>query len=100
MMSAVTVSDGQWAEIEPDEEVRSTEPAPKFTAESSELGENAVPDGIEAESLDAHVDDDVYVYADEEQAEEEPRKGDWTGVERDRRSAFLIMGALRGEGLV
>ena len=28
------------------------------------------------------------------------RKGDWTGVDRDRRSAYLIIGALRGEGLL
>ncbi|KAK2466234.1 hypothetical protein APHAL10511_001876 [Amanita phalloides] len=28
------------------------------------------------------------------------KKGDWMGVDRDRRSAFLIMGALRSEGIL
>ncbi len=28
------------------------------------------------------------------------QKGDWTGVDRDRRSAFLIIGALKSEGIL
>jgi hypothetical protein len=28
------------------------------------------------------------------------KQGDWEGVDRDQRSAFLIMGALRSEGLL
>ncbi|KAI0939948.1 hypothetical protein AcV5_001187 [Taiwanofungus camphoratus] len=41
--------------------------------------------------------DDIYVSADDPLV---IRKGDWIGVDRDRRSAFLIIGALRQEGLV
>jgi len=29
-----------------------------------------------------------------------PKKGDWTGIDRDRKAAFLISGALRSEGLI
>ena len=43
-------------------------------------------------------EDEIYVYGDEELAKE--RKGDWVGLERDRRSAFLIMGALKSEGIL
>lgn len=28
------------------------------------------------------------------------KQGDWVGVDRDQRSAFLIVGALRSEGLL
>lgn len=47
-------------------------------------------------------DNDIYAYEDEED-EEDPslkQKGDWTGVDRDRRSAFLIISSLRSEGLI
>lgn len=46
-----------------------------------------------------HQDDDVYVYGDEEDPSEK-QKGDWTGIDRDRRSAFLIIGSLKSEGIL
>ncbi|KAH9849756.1 hypothetical protein C2E23DRAFT_877980 [Lenzites betulinus] len=71
---AVTIGDAQWEEIlwdEPDEDEQ-----PK-TAERDE--------------------DDIYA---EEGDLPATRKGDWVGVERDRRSAFLIIGALKQENML
>lgn len=44
-------------------------------------------------------DDDIYTYEDEDDPSIK-QKGDWTGVDRDRRSAFLIIGALKSEGIL
>ncbi|KAI0365252.1 hypothetical protein BV20DRAFT_1039017 [Pilatotrama ljubarskyi] len=73
---AVTIGDAQWEEIlweEPDE------------AEQTKAAEQD--------------DDDDDIYATEGDLPP-TRKGDWVGVERDRRSAFLIIGALKQEGLL
>ncbi|KZW04068.1 hypothetical protein EXIGLDRAFT_827993 [Exidia glandulosa HHB12029] len=40
-------------------------------------------------------DDDVYAHGFPE-----PKSNDWTGIDRDRRSAFMIQGVLRSEGLL
>ncbi|KAK0190907.1 hypothetical protein F5146DRAFT_574972 [Armillaria mellea] len=77
---AITISDSQWEDVlwnreEEEKEKRSKE---------------------EREPVD---EDDIYVYRDEEEdGKQQPR--DWTGVDRDRRSAFLIMAALRSEGIL
>ncbi len=42
--------------------------------------------------------DDIYVYGDEDVPTFQP--GDWTGIERDRRSAFLIISTLKSEGIL
>lgn len=73
---AVTISDAQWEEVvfwdrEDDEE---------------EMKEEETKD------------DDIYVSGDVEKATHKP--GDWVGVDRDRRSAYLIIGALRSEGIL
>lgn len=54
--------------------------------------ESPAPTAAKTEVLDS-----IHVYGDEEV---KSRKGDWTGIERDRRSAFLIIGALRSEGIL
>ena len=77
---AVTISDAQWEEVL----WRRSEPEDDVEESSAKLGEG----------------DDVYVYADEEEKAGSSRKGDWVGVERDRRSAFLIIGALKSEGII
>lgn len=41
------------------------------------------------------AEDDVYAYGFPE-----PNRQDWTGMDRDRRSAFMIQGVLRSEGLL
>ncbi|KAI0361614.1 hypothetical protein OH77DRAFT_1417889 [Trametes cingulata] len=73
---AVTIGDAQWEEIlweEPDEDEQK---------KAAEQGED---------------EDDIYA----KEGDLPPtRKGDWVGVERDRRSAFLIIGALKQEGLL
>lgn len=57
--------------------------------------ENTRPDRDQS----IHEDDDVYVYGDEEDPSA-TQKGDWSGINRDRRSAFLIMGSLKSEGIL
>ena len=74
---AVTISDAQWEEVvfwdrDDDEE------------ESKEHNEA--------------VDDDIYISGDMDKPVHKP--GDWVGVDRDRRSAYLIIGALRSEGIL
>jgi len=73
---AVTISDTQWEDVLWDREAK-------------------------GKSLDEKGDDleqDIYAFGDEDTSEKRP--GDWTGVDRDRRSAYLIMGALRSEGIL
>lgn len=76
---AVTISDSQWEEVLWDREEE--ERAEELKSKEEE-----------------NVSDDIYV--SDETADEVPVKGDWTGVERDRRSAFLIIGALKSEGIL
>jgi len=42
--------------------------------------------------------DDIYVVGHEDIPES--KRGDWIGLDRERRSAFVILGALRSEGLL
>ena len=76
---AVTISDSQWEEV-------------LWDREEEESAEELKSKGGES------VSDDIYV--SDEPVEDVPIKGDWTGVERDRRSAFLIIGALKSEFLL
>ncbi|KAI0669893.1 hypothetical protein C8Q78DRAFT_1154509 [Trametes maxima] len=80
---AVTIGDAQWDEILWDE------------PEGGELAHD-VPNPQKGDGDD---DDDGDIYAAEGDLPA-TRKGDWVGVERDRRSAFLIIGALKQEGLI
>ena len=53
----------------------------------------------EAERRRKQVEDEDDIYASED--DHPPiRKGDWIGMERDRRSAYLIIGALKQENLL
>ncbi|OSD03433.1 hypothetical protein PYCCODRAFT_1466818 [Trametes coccinea BRFM310] len=72
---AVTIGDAQW------EEILWEEP------EDDEQKDNMVDED----------EDDIYAKEGDLPA---VKKGDWIGVERDRRSAFLIIGALKQEGLL
>jgi hypothetical protein len=74
---AVTISDSLWEEVLWDRE------------EENRAGYNIAEDN--PENLD-----DIYVSVEPPMK----RRGDWVGVERDRRSAFLIMGALKSEGIL
>jgi len=83
---AVAVSDSQWEEAlwnraDGEEEKQLREQKAK------EIG------------LSAGTDADLYAYEDEETPSMK-QKGDWTGVDRDRRSAYLIIGALSSEGIL
>lgn len=72
---AVTVSDFEWAEVISYEK-----------------------EGGESDEKKQEVEDDVWVSGEDEEPVDKP--GDWVGVERDRRSAYLIIGALRSEGII
>ena len=50
------------------------------------------------ELTDERDAEDIYAFGDEDIAE--TKRGDWVGVDRDRRSAYLIMGALKSEGIL
>jgi hypothetical protein len=77
---AVTISDDQWEDVlwdrEADEQRTRTEEGIGNTGEG----------------------DDIYVLPDRDVPVHS--KGDWAGVDRDRRSAYLIIGALRSDGLI
>lgn len=75
---AVTISDTQWEDVLWDRE------------EHESINKQDQPGD---ESLD-----DIYVYGNEDVPVK--KRGDWVGVDRDRRSAFLIMGALKSEGIL
>lgn len=75
---AVTISDSQWEEV-------------LWDREEEECG---------MQQSRAEKEDFDNIYTLEEQDSEVPVKGDWTGVDRDRRSAFLIIGALKSEGIL
>jgi hypothetical protein len=73
---AVTISDSQWEDV--------------LWNREEERDTNENPDGEDAEGIYAFGDEDVT----------ETKRGDWMGVDRDRRSAYLIMGALKSEGIL
>ncbi|KAF7798372.1 hypothetical protein EIP86_009593 [Pleurotus ostreatoroseus] len=76
---AVTMSDAIWEEVLWDREQEE---------EQMQADAQPVPE----------KDQDIYVCGDDDIPSF--RKGDWIGVDRDRRSAFLIIGALKSEGLL
>lgn len=78
---AVTISEAQWEDVLwSREEDELANPAKKKEAEKKE--------GV----------DDLYVYGMEDIPDKKP--GDWSGVDRDRRSAYVIIGALKSEGIL
>lgn len=74
---AVAVSDSQWEEVLWDREEEERLSREKDVEEDREEIFVAGEEGLPAQ-----------------------RRGDWIGVDRDRRSAFLIIGALRSEGIL
>lgn len=77
-MVAITISDAQWEDVlwDREEEARQQEQGKKTEDED---------------------DGDLYVSLDQIVTK---RPGDWVGIDRDRRSAFLIIGSLRSEGIL
>ncbi|THV08522.1 hypothetical protein K435DRAFT_814923 [Dendrothele bispora CBS 962.96] len=78
-VAVITSSDAQWEDVLWDRE--------------EEEKEKEQPDDPDPSP------DDIYVYGDEDILAK-PRRGDWVGVDRDRRSAYLIIGALKSEGIL
>ena len=77
----------------------------------SEIWTVAVSDEMWAEVLAGLDEDDTEEEGEKMDEDEEdlflspdflptPRKTDWLGVNRDKRSAYLIQGALKGEALI
>jgi len=75
---AVAVTDSQWEEVLWDRE------------EEERLSREKEPE--------EDIEEDIFVAGEEGLPVK--RRGDWVGVDRDRRSAFLIIGALRSEGIL
>ncbi|KAI0796658.1 hypothetical protein C8Q75DRAFT_741879 [Abortiporus biennis] len=74
---AVTITDSQWEEV---------------------LWDREEEEQMQAEPNNKEEDlNNIYAYDDDLPVQQ---KGDWLGIDRDRRSAFLIMGALRSEGIL
>ncbi|KAH8105832.1 hypothetical protein BXZ70DRAFT_1004139 [Cristinia sonorae] len=78
---AVTISEAQLEEVLWDRE--------------EEQAEQQNPPEVEKDDPD-----DIFVTGSDDHESPTYRKGDWVGVDRDRISAFLIMGALRSEGIL
>lgn len=87
---AVTIPPGQWEEVLYSGE--STEQVADDAGESTRI-----PLDLDTDDVQEDVVDGVYVYG---VPPSRARKGDWEGIDRDRRAAFLIIGALRSEGLL
>ncbi|KAI0303885.1 hypothetical protein BC826DRAFT_980186 [Russula brevipes] len=77
---AVTISDDQWEDVLWDRE-----------ADEQRRAKQETVGGV-------REDDDIYVSPGDDVTGHS--KGDWAGVDRDRRSAYLIIGALRSDGLI
>lgn len=77
--AAVTISDAIWEETLWDRE-----------QEEQDQADPKPPEEDDAEKVFVCGDEDMTTY----------EKGDWSGVDRDRRSAYLIIGALKSEGLL
>jgi len=77
---AVTISDDQWEDVLWDRE-----------ADEQRRAKQETIGGV-------REDDDIYVSPGDDVPGHS--KGDWAGVDRDRRSAYLIIGALRSDGLI
>lgn len=78
---AVTISDDQWEDVLWD---RETEEQHQSIAVKQKSRSGS------GDELFVLPEDDVPRHS----------KGDWAGVDRDRRSAYLIIGALRSDGLI
>ena len=76
---AVTISDAQWEDVLWDRE------------------EDLYKAGVD-ENQKSQDKDDPYAWDIDEV--KDWKRNDWVGLERDRRSAFLIIGALRSESLL
>ena len=76
---AVTISDDQWEDVLWDRETEEQNQS-RAVNEKSRSG------------------DEVFVVPEEDVPKH--WKGDWGGVDRDRRSAYLRIGALRSDGLI
>ncbi|KAF9247071.1 hypothetical protein BU15DRAFT_84635 [Melanogaster broomeanus] len=74
---AVAVSDSQWEEV---------------------LWDREEEEKLSKQKESPEDPDDIFVTGDEGLSAR--RSGDWVGVDRDSRSAFLIIGALRSEGIL
>jgi hypothetical protein len=84
---AVTIPPGQWEEV-------------LYSGDSTELvaeGATDSPTQTGEDETQEEIVDDVYVHG---VPPSRARKGDWQGIDRDRRAAFLIIGALKSEGLL
>lgn len=58
------------------------------------------PDVPEFGESGLNEDNDIFLYEDDKDTYGGSKPGEWSGLERDRRSAFMIIGALKQEGIL
>ena len=116
---SITLSDAQWKEVLHDTEAEAEESVANTRGNiPSRAGATQQPVDLNkintwavdqpasnrsdgAMALPEENEDDVFAYADDEGDDiADIKKGDWLGLERDRRSAFMIIMGLRSEGIV
>lgn len=83
---AVTISEAQWDEVlwkrnEPENDIEPEITAPQTGASDEE-------------------NNDIMVYESDELNNNSQSKMDWVGLDRDKRSSYLIIGALKSEGIL
>jgi hypothetical protein len=92
---AVTVGPDQWEDVlwDPEEDRKRKEAEAKAKEEAEKRAQGDV-------GMDATLenDDDVYVYGVEEIPHVPSR--DWVGLDRERRSAYMVSGVLKSENLL
>jgi hypothetical protein len=86
----MTMSEDQWIDVLGDVAAEDRIAEEKENSQRQNKNRSAYVENSE--------DDDLYVYG--EDPPPKPRKRDWVGVERERRSAFLIYGALKSENII
>ncbi|KAJ2911832.1 hypothetical protein MD484_g8577, partial [Candolleomyces efflorescens] len=90
---AVTVGEEQWADLlwDREEEQRKKEEKEREEEEKEKEKKQLGTDASEN-------DDDIYVYGFEDVLDDPKR--DWEGIDRDRRSAYQVIGALKAENIL
>ncbi|TFK16466.1 hypothetical protein FA15DRAFT_761406 [Coprinopsis marcescibilis] len=91
---AVTISDAQWNDVLWNREDEERE---KAEAKAAKAGAKK---GLENMNEDKDPEDDEDVYAYGVHDTQTVTKRDWIGAERDRRSAYLVLGALKTENVL
>jgi hypothetical protein len=95
---AVTVGEEQWADLLWDWEEEQRKKEEQQEEEEKEKKQSGMDVDKDASQKEPENDDDVYAYGFEDILDDAKR--DWEGIDRDRRSAYLVIGALKVENIL